>query len=102
MITGFRKSWLLLMLTAVLSLGIAATAWAGPRGMGGGCGMGSDMGMGPGMGHGCGMGMGHGGGKGCMQMTPEQAGEQFAKFMKGVQEESARQSGKKNRDRDEE
>jgi zinc resistance-associated protein len=73
MITGFRKSWLLLMLTAVLSLGIAATAWAGPRGMGGGCGMemGADCGMGPGMGkghHGRGMGM---------QMTPEQAGKAF-------------------------
>jgi hypothetical protein len=42
------------------------------------------------------------GGESGEEMTPEQAGEQFAKFMKGVQEESARQSGKKNRDRDEE
>lgn len=78
MMTGFRKSWLL-MLTLVLSLGIAGAAWAGPRGMGmGGCCpmMGSDLGMGPGMGKGCGMAKG---GKGMhgMQMTPDQAGKAF-------------------------
>ncbi len=54
MTTSLRKNWLLLLLTAVLSLGMATAAWAGPKGMGGGCDMG-DMGMGPGM------GMGHGG-----------------------------------------
>ncbi len=48
MMTGFRKSWLPLMLTVVLSLGIATAAWAGPQGMGGGLryghGMGGDCG----------------------------------------------------------
>lgn len=75
MMTGFRKSWLL-MLTLVLSLGIAGAAWAGPRGMGMGggcCMMGPEMGMGPGMGMGHGKGMG----KGCMQMTPDQAAKAF-------------------------
>jgi zinc resistance-associated protein len=76
MMTSFRKSWLPLMLTTVLSLGMATAAWAGPRGMGGGgCGMGGgmgDMGMGPGM-------MGHGMGHGMkwMQMTPDQVAKAF-------------------------
>jgi Spy/CpxP family protein refolding chaperone len=78
MITGLRKSRLLLILTLVLSLGIASLAWAGPD-MGGGCG------MGPGKGGGCGMGsgmMGHG--MCLMNLTPEQAGQAFdmrQKFM---------------------
>jgi zinc resistance-associated protein len=89
MMTGFRKSWLL-MLTLVLSLGIAGAAWAGPQGMGmgGGCGMmGPEMGMGPGMGMGHGKGMGKG--MGCMQMTPDQAAKAFDlhhKFMNDTAE----------------
>ena len=73
MMTSLRKSWLPLMLTTVLSLGVATAAWAGPHGgMGGGCGMGGDMGMGPGM---MGPGMGHG--MKWMQMTPDQVAKAF-------------------------
>ncbi len=74
-----RKNWLVLVLIAVLSLGVAAVSWAGPKGMGGGCPMmegGCPM-MGPGMGMKQGRGMG-------MAMTPEQAAQAFdlhQKFM---------------------
>lgn len=67
MITGFRKSWLPLMLTLVLSLGIATAVWAGHRDMG----PGDDFGMGPGM------GMDHPGHGRGMQMTPDQAAKVF-------------------------
>jgi zinc resistance-associated protein len=79
MTTSLRRSWLLLMLTAMLSLGMATAGWAGPRGMGGGCCDMGDMGMGPGMGMGH-----HGWGKGMMQLTPDQAAKAFdmrQKFM---------------------
>jgi zinc resistance-associated protein len=86
MITGFRKSWLPLMLTLMFCLGFATLGWAGPRGMGGGMGMGADCGMD--MGAGCGMGPGNGKGHGRgmmgMQMTPDQAAKAFdlrQKFM---------------------
>jgi zinc resistance-associated protein len=88
MTTGLRKNKLLFLLTAVLSLILATAAWAGPKGMGGGCdmgccNMGGDMGMGEGM---MGPGMGHGMGRGrhWMNMTPEQVGKAFdmrQKFM---------------------
>lgn len=77
MMTGFRNNWLPLVLVALLSLGFATAAWAGPRGMGQ-CGMSSGMGMGPGMG--CGMGHGMKG----MQLTPAEAAKAFdqrQKFM---------------------
>ncbi len=78
MTTGLKRSWLLLMLIAVLSLGMASAVWARPRGMGGGGNM-DDCGMGPGM------GMGHRGwGKGMMQLPPDQAAKAFdmrQKFM---------------------
>jgi zinc resistance-associated protein len=77
MMTGLRKSQLLLIMTLAFSLGIASFAWAGP-GMSGGCGMGPGM-MGPGMGHGMGM----------MNLTPEQAGKAFdarLKFMNDTAE----------------
>lgn len=77
MTTGLRKNKLLFLLTAVLSLTVATAAWAGPKGMDGGCNMGD---MGPGMmGHG---GMGHG--MHWANMTPEQVGKAFdmrQKFM---------------------
>jgi zinc resistance-associated protein len=82
MTRGLRKNKLLIVLTTVLSLAMATAAWAGPKGMCGGCDMG-DMGMGPGM---MGPGMGHGQGHGMrwMNMTPEQVGKAFdmrQKFM---------------------
>ena len=87
MMTGLRKSWLLLILTLALSLGIASFAWAG-HGMGGGCGMGPGMGGGCGMGPGMmGQGMGHG--MCLMNLTPEQAGQAFdmrQKFMNDTRE----------------
>ena len=90
MMTGFQKSWLPLMLVAVLSLGFATAAWAGPKGMGGGCcrWRWPRHGHGPWYGHGSpGCGMGHGM-KG-MQLTPEQAAKAFDlrhKFMNDTAE----------------
>jgi zinc resistance-associated protein len=78
MTTGLRKNKLLFLLTAVLSLILATAAWAGPKGMGGGCDMGGGCNMGDCMGH----GMGHG--RQWMNMTPEQVGKAFdmrQKFM---------------------
>lgn len=75
-----RKNWLAIVFIAVLSLGVAASAWAAKgMGMGGGCPM--MAGECPMMGGGMGMKKGRGMG---MQMTPEQAAQAFdlhQKFM---------------------